>query len=177
MTMTAQRSTRTPAPILDAIAMLEADHASARELLAMLLRMKHGGRNRERVVFVLSEDLWIHMQIEEELFYPAVFATGSGLSDPPTVRDALREALAELERYPADGQELTALVKRVLDLHEEDSGEEERHVFAHARRALSGEMLIALGDRMRARRQELRESGAVRRERVLEQARSHTPGT
>ena len=171
MTMTATRSTLTPAPLLDAIALLEADHASARELLAMLLRMKNGGRNRERVVIVLTEDLWIHMQVEEEIFYPAVAARGARVGDAPPARDALRQALSEFERCPPDAPELNAIAERVLRLHQEDSGDEERHVFAHARRALSGEALIALGERMRVRRQDLRESGAVRRERTTSDVR------
>jgi hypothetical protein len=164
MTMTTAKPPRTHAPVVDAVALLEEEHAATRELLAMLLRMTSTGRHRDRVVAVLAEDLWIHMQIEEELFYPALAGNAPGLGEPPTVRRALREALSELERCPVDAPELLAIARRVLDLHEEDSGDEAQHVFPHARRVLGADALVTLGQRLRARRQELRESGAVRRE-------------
>jgi hypothetical protein len=149
---------------VDAIALLEAEHASARELLALLLRMQVAGRNRERVVSVLTEDLWILMQMEEEIFYPALAGTGAALIVPPLARPAVCELLFQLERCHPNGPELLLVAKRLLDLHEDDSADEERLLFPHARRVLSGDALITLGDRLRARRQELRESGLVRRE-------------
>jgi hypothetical protein len=165
MTLTSPKAPRTrPPPVQDAITLLEGEHASARELLALLLRMTNAGRNRERVVAVLTEDLWIHMQIEEEIFYPAMSRASHGVAEAPVVRPALREALAQLERCAPVGPEILAHAARVLALHDDDSHEEERHVFPHARRALGEEELVALGERMKARRQELRESGGVRRE-------------
>lgn len=164
MTMTSQKPARSRAPVVDAVGLLEEEHAAARELLAMLLRMTASGRNRERVVSVLVEDLWIHMQIEEELFYPALAEAGVAPDVPPTVRAAVREALSALERCPVDAAELLPLARSLLALHDDDSRDEERNAFAQARRILSQEALITLGQELRTRRQELRESGAVRRE-------------
>jgi hypothetical protein len=161
-------SVRLPTPQLaprpDAIDLLEADHESARDLLEMLRRMTVGSLGRRRLVFVLTEDLWVHFQIEEEIFYPALARGGPRLSDGHQIRRAVKEGLLEMEQCPAEGFELAHLAKRVLALNDLESEHEERHVFPVARRVLAPSELVAIGDRLCARRKELRQSGRVRRE-------------
>ncbi len=150
-------------PSNDAIALLEADHAAARELLAMLLRMPGAGRNKERVLEVLAEDLWIHMQIEEEIFYPAL-GPSVGAARDDAARLATKEALSMLERCPPASPAFATLTRQLLDLHEAETLEQQSKLFERARHVLSRDVLGLLGKRLRARRQELRESGAARRE-------------
>jgi hypothetical protein len=159
-----RKPTPKPVPRADAITLLEAEHESTRQLLEMLLRMTAGSLNRDRVVLVLTEDLWIHLQIEEEIFYPALARGGPRLSDGHLVRQAVKEGLWQLERCPAEGFAVVHMAKRVLALYELESAHEERHVFPLARRVLSEDMLVALGDRLADRRRELRRSGLVRRD-------------
>jgi hypothetical protein len=151
-----------PRPPTDALSLLEADHVAVRDLLAMLARMAPG-RNRERTTRVLAEDLWIVLQIEEEILYPALPPMGTVLSRAPLVRPALKETLAELEACPSDSAEVPALAARLIELHELDRDDEERNVFPHARRVLRASELATLGERMLRRRQALRESGEASR--------------
>jgi hypothetical protein len=150
-------------PALDAISFLEAEHASTRELLAMLLGRSLTPRSRERVIHVLSEDLWIHMQLEEEIFYPALVHSPTGLGQTPAGRSAIRQALPDLEKCRWDERDVIAIARRMLVLHHEDSEHEEQYVFPHARRVLGPRALEALGGELVMRRQDLRESGLVGR--------------
>jgi hypothetical protein len=153
-----------PARHVDAVALLEHEHRTVRELLGVLLRPTSSTAAIARAGRLVVARLWIHLQTEEEIFYPALAESGSDLSEVSLVRKPLRETLALLDRSVMERpDDVEPLVQCLLALHEHESRDEERNVFPDAKRLLSAEQLYVLADRMRARRRELRIAGEAPR--------------
>jgi hemerythrin-like domain-containing protein len=83
-----KKPTKTMAP--DAIALLKQDHAN---VTAMFEQFEKAGKNatakKQKLARTICTELRIHTQIEEEIFYPAVFAV------LPKEKDLLDEAKVE----------------------------------------------------------------------------------
>src|SRR5690242_13235230 len=82
---------------VDVVSWLTAEHAWTRDLLGLLLRMATDGRKWERVISVVTEDLWIHLQLEDELVYPALVPPNDPVWEALVLRASVRTALVELE--------------------------------------------------------------------------------
>jgi hypothetical protein len=157
----------------DAVSILESDHGDTRGLLAMLQRPL-SERARDRAAFVLVEDVRIHLQIEAEILYPALALRPDAVGAARTHRDVVEDAVADLERLAAKGNDLAPVARRILSLHDAHAAEEERHVFPHARRVLGPHGLVALGEKLLARRRELRACGVAPRGASVVDLRSTT---
>jgi hemerythrin superfamily protein len=150
----------------DAIGMLVADHKRVAALFAQFKRLTAEARDEDKgaIVKKICEELTLHTQLEEELFYPAVrkATKDDDQMDEALVEHAgakqlvaqLQEALPDDDLYDA---KVTVLGEQI-DHHVE---EEEGSMFPKARHA--GLDTLALGAAMAARRSELL-GGAAKRD-------------
>ena len=116
-------------------------------------------KTSEQTFAKLQSDLEVHEAIEEEIFYPA-------LKDHPKTRDIALEGyeehhvvdtvMGEMLELPVSDETWTAkfaVMKENLEHHIE---EEESDMFPKARKVFDQQELDELGERMAARKEELR---------------------
>ena len=141
----------------DAIALLKADHREVEELFEKFEKASRDGTKRKLAEQICME-LTIHAQIEEEIFYPAC----EGKIEEDLIKEAYVEhdgakvLIAEIEAGGPDDEYYDAKVKVLSEQIEHHVEEEEKRMegmFSQARKA--GLDMDALGDQLRARKEEL----------------------
>ena len=148
-------ATSTPLGPTDAVALLVADHVAVAQLFA---EYDKGLPNADKKALVgqLCTALSVHVQIEEEIFYPAIEAL---LADPLLVPEArlehagVKNLIAQLEGAEPDGVMYDAKVKVLGEYVKHHVQDEQAEMFPQAQ-ATSLD-LNELGARMAARKQEL----------------------
>ena len=135
----------------DATLLLDEDH---NEVIRMFEQYKaaHDARRQQLLASQIAQALVVHMQIEEEIFYPAYQrATG----DQEVLKDGLqehKEARELLSKIEADRQN----AKLMLELEDailHHVNDEREKMFPKARKA--GMNLLQLGEQLEARKAEL----------------------
>lgn len=139
---------------MDAIALLKRDHDTVR---ALFKKYDAAGdrafKMKRSLVDEISEELRIHAEIEEKIFYPAVKAARSE-DAKETVREGIEEhtivkrLLAELSGMEAEEEQFDAKVKVLTESVEHHAGEEEKEMFREAKEKLGTERLRQLGAEM-----------------------------
>lgn len=148
-------ATSTPLGSTDAVALLVADHV---EVALLFAEYDKGLPNADKKALVsqICAALSVHVQLEEEIFYPAIEAL---LADPLLVPEArlehtgVKNLIAQLEGVEPDGVMYDAKVKVLSEYVKHHVRDEQAEMFPQAL-ATSAD-LIELGARMVARRQEL----------------------
>jgi iron-sulfur cluster repair protein YtfE (RIC family) len=136
----------------DACTLLDDDH---NEVMRMFEQYKaaHDARRQQLLAAQIAQALTVHMQIEEEIFYPAFQRAAP---DMGLMKDAMREhqeARELLARIEADRQN----AKLMLELEDailHHVNDEREKMFPKAR-ATPGLDLMQLGDQLEARKAEL----------------------
>ena len=148
----------TGAQAQDAIAMLMADHKKVKKLFSDFDELKEEGSDEEKSALVdqICNELKIHTELEEEIFYPAV---RKAIDDPDLMDEALvehagaKDLIAQLEdASPADDlydAKVTVLGEQIKHHVKEEEGE----MFPNAKKATID--LDALGATMLKRKIEL----------------------
>ena len=142
----------------DACTLLDDDH---NEVVRMFEQYKaaHDGRRQQLLAAEICQSLMVHMQIEEEIFYPAFQrATGDAYRVQDSVREH-REARELIAKIEADRQN----AKLMLDLEDamlHHINDEREKMFPEARAAKNLD-LMQLGDRLQARKGELTAGAAA----------------
>lgn len=136
----------------DACTLLDDEH---NEVIAMFEQYKaaHDGGRQQLLASRIAQALTVHMQIEEEIFYPAFQrATGDEalLKDARREHQEARELLAKIEGDRKNARLMLDLEDAVLH-HVNDEREK---MFPKAR-ATAGLNLMALADQLEARKTEL----------------------
>lgn len=141
----------------DAIALLKADHRTVEELFEKFEKASGDGA-KEKIARRICLELTVHAQIEEEIFYPAC----EGKVEEDLIKEAYVEhdgakvLIAEIEAGRPDDEYFDAKVKVLSEQIEHHVEEEEKRMegmFSQARKA--GLDMDALGDQLRARKEEL----------------------
>lgn len=149
---------------LDAMAVLERDHAHLRQLLdALGQATTDRAYDQKKALFrTFKAALHMHARLEEEVFYPAVMKLRSEAARG-TVKEALEEhqavdsIIAEIEQMePEDGQYDAKLESLRASIAHHVRAEEQA-MFAEARNHLTDDRLLALGRQMIALRERLPE--------------------
>ena len=166
--MTIKSSAKTAAQ--DAFALLKADHKTVKTLFRSFEDLKEDGDDEEKAALVqqICDELTVHAQVEEEVFYPAVRAAieDSDILDEAEVEHATaKELIAQLnEMEPADElyDAKVTVLSEYIDHHVK---EEEGEMFPKAHKSnLDAE---ALGRELMQRKQELKaEMGMDEREAI-----------
>lgn len=144
----------TPAPH-DAIALLEADHKAVSAMFAEYEKSRSVPKKKALVAEICAA-LGVHMQIEEEVFYPAVKAAvkDKDLVPEATVEHAgVKDLIGQIEGIEPGGEDYDAKVKVLSEYVEHHVKEEHDEMFPKAR-ATSLDM-GELGARMAARKEDL----------------------
>ncbi|HRI53073.1 MAG TPA: hemerythrin domain-containing protein [Pseudomonadota bacterium] len=149
----------------NAIAMLMEDHQRVRQLFAEFKKIKDAGGaadatemggQKAELVAQICQELLIHAQLEEELFYPAARAAiaDQDLMDESTVEHAMVKDLVMQLLEMAPGDDLyDAKVTVLCESVEHHVKEEEGSMFPQVRKA--ADLDDTLGDQLLQRKQEL----------------------
>lgn len=141
----------------DAIALLKADHRKVEDLFEQFEKASGDGK-KQKIAMQICMELSIHTEIEEKIFYPACEnkVDNDDLKEAFVEHDAAKVLIAEIEAGSPDDAFYDAKVKVLSEEITHHVKEEEQRVegiFAQARKA--GLDMDALGDQMRARKEEL----------------------
>ena len=146
----------------DAITLLTSDHARVKKLFKEFEGLKEddgSDKDKSALVARICNELKVHTEIEEDIFYPAVRkAIDDGdLMDEALVEHAgAKELIAQLEEMSPDDKLYDAKVTVLGEQIQHHVKEEEGEMFPKARKAkVDGE---ALGLQMARRKAELMES-------------------
>ncbi len=147
---------------MNAIDLLEQQHREVEELFEEFDEAgERAEKTRDRLCREISDQLAIHAEIEEKLFYPE--------SKQPNTEDLLRESVEEhlsmkrivadlIESGPSDEQ-FDAKMQVLKEQVEHHVREEEKELFPKVRKDLSKEELEDLGERMQTMAEELEAEG------------------
>ena len=143
----------------DAIKLLSADH---REVEALFEKFEKASRDgtKEKIAKQICTELKIHAQIEEEIFYPALRGkiSDDDLDEAIVEHDGAKVLINDIEAGSPDDDFYDAKVKVLQEEIEHHVKEEEKqqdNIFAQARK--TDVDLVALGEQMAARKQELKD--------------------
>jgi hemerythrin superfamily protein len=148
-------ATATPTQTQDATELLIADHEKAKALFEAFKNADSSSKKAQLVAQICKE-LEVHMQIEEEIFYPAV---RKALNDHDLVPEgevehaSVKDLIAQVKGVKPEGDTYDARVKVMGELIEHHVKEEETEMFPAARKTSLD--MDTLGARMSARKQEL----------------------
>jgi hemerythrin superfamily protein len=122
----------------DAIAMLTTDHKKVKKLFSDFDDLKEDGSDEDKIAIVkqICDELKVHTEIEEEIFYPAVRkAIDDGdLMDEALVEHAgAKELIAQLEEASPDDDLYDAKVTVLGEQIEHHVEEEEGEMFPKAK--------------------------------------------
>jgi len=143
----------------DAIALLTADHKAVKALFKefeALTKKDDADDEKEALVAKICDELTIHAQVEEEIFYPVVREAidDDDLMDEADVEHAsAKDLIAQLEDMSAADDHYDAKVKVLGEQIDHHVEEEQKEMFAKARKADVD--VEALGARIAARKAEL----------------------
>jgi hemerythrin superfamily protein len=130
----------TSAQALDAIAMLMADHKKVKKLFSDFDKLKEEGGDDEKSAIVdqICNELKIHTELEEEIFYPAVRKAidDSDLMDEALVEHAgAKDLIAQLEDASPEDDLYDAKVTVLGEQIDHHVKEEEGSIFPKAKKA------------------------------------------
>ena len=143
----------------DAIALLKADHREVEELFAKFENASGDGA-KQKLAEQICTELKIHTMIEEEIFYPALEGKieDDTLSEAYVEHDGAKVLINDIMAGGPDDEFYDAKVKVLSEEIEHHVKEEEapsEGMFAQARKTDAD--LVALRDRMLARKDELKQ--------------------
>jgi hypothetical protein len=139
----------------DAIAMLRADHAKVEEMFGRFENVR-GGDRKQKLAEEICNELEVHAQLEEEIFYPAVRAAiddGDLMDEALVEHQSAKDLIAQVRGGSPDDELYDAKVKVLGEYIKHHVKEEQGEMFPQARS--SGVDLADLGEQMRMRKQEL----------------------
>ena len=146
---------------MDAITLLKNDHRLVEKLFK---EIEKGDGNREKLFKELKNELDVHAQIEEQLFYPAVRdakQTHEIVLESFEEHKQVKMVLMDLEKADKNTEHWLAGLKVLMEDVQHHVGEEENELFPKVKdKVLSKEELDDLGKRMEAMK--ARELAAVK---------------
>ena len=142
----------------DAIGLLTADHERVSEMFDRFDEADEG--DRMAIARQICQELKIHAQIEEEIFYPAA---REAIDEEELVDEAVeehaeaKELIAQIEASGSRGSDVEELVQQLREAIEHHVEEEESELFPDVRSA--GVDLLGIGTQLSERKQQLMSSG------------------
>jgi Hemerythrin HHE cation binding domain len=151
--------------MMDAIALLKADHDKVKKMLADgEATTERGEKTRTELFAKLKEEMVLHERIEEEIFYPA-------LKEHPKAKEIVLEGfeehhvvdeiMGELETTDVTDEQWGAKFKVMKENIEHHIEEEEGAMFKQARQVFDTDELEQLGARMEELKKVGQEIGPV----------------
>jgi len=142
---------------MKATSLLDSQH---RKVEALFKKLEGGRSDPATVLEELANSLAAHMAIEQEIFYPRVKEVEADLINESFEEHAVAElALKRLLMTDHEEESFQARVTTLKELIEHHVQEEEKELFPKVEKALEEEELAQLGKTMKARFDEVVESG------------------
>jgi hemerythrin superfamily protein len=144
---------------MDATKLLEQDH---KEVEGLFKKFEKAGdrayKTKQELADKIIEELTIHAEIEEEIFYPAVKREAEQAED--VVLEAVEEhhvaeaLMEEIKGLTSEDENFDAKVTVLIESVRHHKDEEEREMFPKVRKAFSSDELEQLGQQLeQAKRQ------------------------
>ncbi len=150
----------------DACELLDADHIAVKHLFVEYARLAAapgapGAADRQALAMKICQELTVHAQIEEEIFYPALREAAPDaaglLAEAQAEHQEAKDMIARLQGMKATDDAMDTLVAE-LNVAIEHHVKKERDLLFPKASAASGLNLLGVAGRLRERQQEL-ESG------------------
>ncbi len=146
----------------DACDLLDADHRAVKKMFKEYeeltgSRARSAAQRKLELAHRICQELTVHAQIEEEIFYPAVRAAikDTDLLDEAEVEhQTLRSLVAQIQRASEADDMIDAKVKVLGEYVEHHVKEERGEIFARARSARKLD-LVAMRERLEQRKEDL----------------------
>jgi hemerythrin superfamily protein len=143
----------------DAISLLKADHKKVKGLLDELEQTtERAVKKREKLLGQIETELRVHTDIEETIFYPAFRDAVQKKEDREMYFEALEEhhvvkmVIPEMKETDACTEQFGAKAKVLKELVSHHAKEEEKEMFPEAKKVFDKDELLALGEKMEARK-------------------------
>lgn len=139
----------------DAISLLRADHKLVSNLFSEYQKTGSNKKKKE-LVTQICEELSVHAQVEEEIFYPAV---KQALKDKELIPEAtvehatLKDLIKQVEGIEPDGEIYDAKIKVMSEYVKHHVKEEQTEIFPKAKSTHLD--MIELGNQLARRKAEL----------------------
>jgi iron-sulfur cluster repair protein YtfE (RIC family) len=142
----------------DAIDLLTRDHDKVADLFRRF--ESASDREKERIFGQINDELTVHAEIEEQIFYPAVERmrsedSGEMVKEAHQEHDKVKELLEEISAKVGEAEDFDAKVTELKENVEHHVGEEEGEMFPEVRQVLGAARLRELGAEMRELKQQL----------------------
>jgi hemerythrin superfamily protein len=147
---------------MNAIDLLKKQHREVEELFEKFEGAgERAQKTKERLCREISDQLAVHAEIEEKLFYPEAKQenTEELLRESVEEHLAMKRILADLIEQDAADEQFDARMKVLKEQVEHHVEEEEKELFPKVQRSCSKEELEDLGTRMETLAEELMEEG------------------
>ncbi|MBI2769826.1 MAG: hemerythrin domain-containing protein [Burkholderiales bacterium] len=148
----------------DACELLDADHIAVKHLFVDYARLaiapdaKATASERTALAMKICDELTVHAQIEEEIFYPAlreaVPGAGALLDEAEAEHQEAKQLIADIRAIGKANPSMDTLVAELNVAIEHHVKEERDELFPKARAAPALD-LVAIGGQLRERQQEL----------------------
>jgi hemerythrin-like domain-containing protein len=144
----------------DALALLKADHETVSELLDKYEKGKERMEDEKKseLAHKICEELKVHAQIEEEIFYPALREASEeaedALAEASVEHASIKSLVEQVESDSPESEEFDAKVKVIGEYVKHHVKEEQNELFPMAREADLD--LKELGEQLAARKAELK---------------------
>ena len=142
---------------MDAFQLLSKDHQAVNEVFEKIGRAgKTAGKTRHQLFEKLRQELEIHTQIEEKIFYPEMkkhAGTKDLVGHALEEHDEVKQMLRDLAKLDPQSEEWTDMMLELKEAVQEHVEEEESKMFPAARRELDEARLQELGKRMQEMKQ------------------------
>jgi hemerythrin superfamily protein len=146
----------------DAIAMLEADHKKVKALFEQFDALSDRSvANKKKIADQICNELSIHTQLEEDIFYPAVrgpIRDGDLMDEAIVEHASAKELIAQIRDMDPGDDLYDAKVKVLSEQIDHHVGEEEDEMFPKVRK--TNVDLVALGQQMAAEKESLMANAA-----------------
>lgn len=159
-TKSTARTARAPKREKDACDLLDADHKAVRKMFNDYEELVESGGNTKQKRRLLAEqicnELTVHAQIEEEIFYPPLrraIKDKMMFDEAEVEHDSAKALIAEIERMDVGDPLFNAKVVVLGEYVDHHVKEERKEMFPKARESKVD--LVAMRDRLARRKEEL----------------------
>jgi hemerythrin superfamily protein len=141
----------------DGVSMLMRDHREVEDLFKAFKAAKEDTAKKQEICRQIVQELKLHTQIEEEIFYPSsreFLKDDSIVNESVVEHQSVKQLMAELEGMDPADPYFDARMKVMREMVNHHVEEEETNLFPKCRR--SDMDLAEIGERMKARKAELK---------------------
>ena len=150
---------------MNALTLLEEDHKKVKKLMQEIEKTtERGVKTREELFTKLVEELTVHEQIEEQIFYPQVRERAKTKKLEELVTESYEEhhfvnmVMKEIEGTPFDAEEWAAKFKVMMENIEHHAEEEEEgKMFPKVRQVFEEGELVDMGEQMNELKMQLQQ--------------------